>query len=250
MSISAEVLIGLALFLILLFSVWGKNNPRRAFRSIKAFKELQRNIELSVEDGSRLQIGLGSGGILGPQSAAAFAGLTLLRQVADIASDSDQPPIATTGDGALMLLAQDTLRSSYRRLGIREQFNSKLGRATGLTPFSHAAGALPLIMDRSVLGSALVGSYGNEAGLITSASQRANGFTTGGSDRLSTQAILFASADEPLIGEEIYATGAYTGAGAAHQASLRAQDVLRWILITLLIITALLPLFEGSQVIQ
>lgn len=250
MSISPEVLVGLALFLVLLFSAWGKNNPRRAFRSIKAFKELQRNIELSVEDGSRLQIGLGAGGLLGPQSAAALAGLTLLRQVADIASDSDQPPIATTGDGALMLLAQDTLRSSYRRLGIREQFHARLGRVTGLTPFSHAAGALPLILDRSVLGSALIGSYGNEAGLITGASQRSNGFTIGGSDSLSSQSILFASADEPLIGEEIYATGAYTDAGNTHQASLRAQDVLRWLLILLLIITALLPLFEGGELIQ
>lgn len=250
MSISAEALIGLGLFLILLFSVWGKKNPRRAFRSIKAFKELQRNIELSVEDGSRLQIGLGAGGILGPQSAAAFAGLTLLRQIADIASDSDQPPIATSGDGALMLLAQDTLRSSYRQLGIREQYHPRLGRVTGLTPFSHAAGALPLILDRSVLGSALIGSFGNEAGLITGASQRANGFTIGGSDRLSSQAILFTSADEPLIGEEIYATGAYTDAGGAHQASLRAQDVLRWVLIFLIIVTALLPLFESSQFTQ
>ncbi|MEX1071964.1 MAG: DUF6754 domain-containing protein [Anaerolineales bacterium] len=247
MNISPETLIGLGLILIVLFSFWGRDNPKRAFRSIKSFSELQRDIELSVEDGSRLQIGLGPSGLLGPQSAAAFAGLTLLRQVAEIASDSDQPPIATTGDGALMLLAQDTLRSNYRRLGIRDQYHARLARVTGLTPFSHAAGALPLILDRSVLGSALVGSFGNEVGLISDASQRTGGFTIGGSDQISSQAILFASAEQPLIGEELYASGAYTGAGPAHQASLRAQDALRWLIIILLTITALMPLFGGSQ---
>lgn len=247
MNLPAFAYIGLALVLILALSVIGRNDPKRAFRSIKAFKHLQRSIELSVEDGSRLQISLGRGGLLGPQSAAAFAGLTLLRQVGEIAADSDQPPIATTGDGTLLLLAQDTLRTTYRRLGIREQYTLRLAQMTGATPFSYAAGTLPLILDRAVLSSALIGSFGSEAGLITGASQRSEGFSLGGSDNLSSQAVLFASAEEPLIGEEIYATGAYTNAGSAHQASLRTQDVLRWLIIILITLTALGPLFAGGQ---
>ncbi|MEX2160813.1 MAG: DUF6754 domain-containing protein [Anaerolineales bacterium] len=247
MSITAEQLIGLALALLLLFSVIGVNNPRRALRSIKAFRQLRRTIELSVEDGSRLQISLGRGGLLGPESAAAFAGLTLLRQVTEIAADSDQAPVATTGDGTLMLLAQDTLRHSYRRLNISDQYYLRLGRVTGLTPFSYAAGTMPLILDRSVLASALVGSVGEEAGLITAASQASDAFSLGGSNTLNGQAVLFGSAQEPLIGEELYATGAYMNAGAAHQASLRAQDVFRWLIILLLAIIAVAPLFQGLQ---
>jgi hypothetical protein len=247
MSLSAPVFIALALGLIVLLSFLGRDDPKRAFRSIKAFQHMQRSIELSVEDGSRLQISLGRGGVLGPQSAAAFAGLTLLRQVAEIAADSDQPPVATAGDGALMLLAQDTLRASYRRLGIRDQYTLRLAQMAGATPFSFAAGTLPLILDRAVLSTALVGSFGSEVGLIANASQRSEGFSLGGSDNLNAQAVLFAAADEPLLGEEVYAAGAYTNAGNAHQASLRAQDVLRWIIILLILSTALAPLFAGSQ---
>ncbi|MEX1246987.1 MAG: DUF6754 domain-containing protein [Anaerolineales bacterium] len=247
MNLTPEILIGLALALLLIFSVFGRNNPRRALRTVRSFRELRRTIELSVEDGSRLQVSLGRGGLLGPESAAAFAGLTLLRQVTEIAADSDQPPIATTGDGTLMLLAQDTLRHSYRRLNMSDQYYLRLGRVTGLTPFSYAAGTMPLILDRSVLASALVGSFGEEAGLITAASQESGAFSLGGSHTLSGQAVLFGSAQAPLIGEELYATGAYMNAGATHQASLRAQDVLRWLIILLLIITAVLPLFGGAQ---
>jgi hypothetical protein len=246
-NLPAPVYIGLALILILALSVIGRNDPKRAFRSIKAFQRLQRSIELSVEDGSRLQISLGRGGLLGPQSAAAFAGLSLLRQVAEIAADSDQPPIATTGDGTLMLLAHDTLRHTYQRLGIRDQYTLRLAQMSGATPFSYAAATLPLILDRAVLSTALVGSFGSEAGLMTNASQRSDGFSLGGSDNLSAQAVLYASADEPLIGEELYATGAYTNAGNAHQASLRTQDVLRWVIIILITLTALSPLFAGGQ---
>jgi hypothetical protein len=247
MNLSALQWIGLCVGLIILFYFWGSKDKRRAFRSIPAFQQLKRTIELSVEDGSRMQISLGRGGILGPESAPAFVGLTLLRQVADIAADSDQPPIATTGDGAIMLLAQDTLRNSYRRLGISDQYHLQLAQTSGLTPFSYAAGTLPRILDRSVSATALAGSFGEEAGLLTAATQQSSGFSIGGSETLNGQAILYASADQPLIGEELFATGAYMNAGPAHQASLRAQDVLRWLVIVLVIITSILPLLSGLQ---
>ncbi|HLE74325.1 MAG TPA: DUF6754 domain-containing protein [Anaerolineales bacterium] len=246
MNVSPLELIGLALALLLIYSLL-LPDARRTIRSIKAFGELRRTIELSVEDGSRLQINLGGGGLLGPDSAAAFAGLTLLRQVNNIAADSDQPPVATTGDTLLMLLAQDTMRHTYSRLTIGDQYHPRLGQATGLTSFSYAAGTLPLILERSVSASALIGSYGEEVALITAASQQAGAFSLGGSNTLNGQAVLFGSAQEPLIGEEVFATGAYMDAGAAHRASLRAQDVLRWLIILLLILTALSPLVAGFQ---
>lgn len=245
MIFSAEHLVALAIFLLLLLSFVGRDNPKRAFRAIPAFNQLRRTIELSVEDGSQLQISLGHGGLLGAHSAAAFAGLTLLNQMADTAADSDQPPIAIGGEATLMLLAQDTLRQAYWRLNLPEQYQPHLGRVTGLTPFSYAAGSLALILERSVTASALVGQHSLEAGLIDAASQARGAFVLGGSPDLSGQALLFASADEPLLGEELYAAGAYSGAGPAHQASLRAQDVLRWLLILAILITVGLPLLEG-----
>ncbi|QYK51087.1 MAG: hypothetical protein KF701_01015 [Anaerolineales bacterium] len=242
---SPLAIVALVVALILLFSVW-KGGKGRTLRYIPAIQRLQRSIELSVEDGSRLQVNLGHGGLLGPQGAAALAGLTLLQQLAEIAADSDLPPVATSGEGTLMLLAQDTLRSTYQRLGIREQFNFGLAQTTGVTPFSYAAGTLPSVLDRAALSTAMVGSFGAEAGLIADAAQRTEGFSLGGSNDLSAQAVLFAAAHEPLLGEELYATGAYTKAGAAHEASLRTQDVLRWAVIVLLILTAISPLLEGG----
>lgn len=245
MSPSPLAIVALIAALIMLFSVW-KGGKRRTLRNIPAIQRLQRSIELSVEDGSRLQINLGHGGLLGPQSAAALAGLTLLRQLAEIAADSDLPPVATSGDGAVMLLAQDTLRSTYRRLGIADQFHFQLAQTTGLTPLSYVAGTLPSVLDRNVLASALVGEFGAEAGLITDAAQRSEGFSLGGSQDLSGQAVLFAAAHEPLLGEEVFAAGAYTQAGNAHAASLRAQDVLRWVVILLILILAIAPIFGGA----
>jgi hypothetical protein len=45
-----------------------------------------------------------------------------------------------------------------------------------------------------------------------------------------------------LIGEELFAAGAYVGAGAAHEASLIVQDILRWLVIVAILIGSLLKL--------
>jgi hypothetical protein len=52
------------------------------------------------------------------------------------------------------------------------------------------------------------------------------------------QSVLFANTQEILIGEELFAAGAYLGAGASHTASLTVQDILRWLVI--------LALFGGA----
>ena len=53
----------------------------------------------------------------------------------------------------------------------------------------------------------------------------------GASDDLTGQAVIFANTQDALIGEELFAAGAYLGAGVSHAASLTVQDILRWFII-------------------
>jgi hypothetical protein len=55
--------------------------------------------------------------------------------------------------------------------------------------------------------------------------------------------VLYASVDEPLIGEELFAAGAYSDAGRAHQVSLQVQDIFRWAIILILLGGSALKLF-------
>jgi hypothetical protein len=111
-----------------------------------------------------------------------------------------------------------------------------------LTPFAYAAGAVALIHDEEMGANLLLGSFGDEVALITEAGDRSESLTLAGTDNLAGQAVLFATAQEPLIGEETYAGGAYMGAGGMHNASLVAQDILRWVIILALLVGAALKL--------
>jgi len=92
-----------------------------------------------------------------------------------------------------------------------------------------------MMQDENVSTAILLGHFGPEAALLTESAERANVLTLGASDDLSAQSVLFAASHEPLIGEELFAAGAYLGAGPSHAASLTLQDILRWLIILALI---------------
>jgi len=223
-------LLGLAAILLLAFTFLRRKTPA-ILRRIEAYERLNRAVGLAVENGTRLHISLGRGNLFTSRGGSALAGLALLRRITERTSVSDRPPIATSGDATLAILSQDTMLAGYRAAGAEEQYRFSTGRLTGLAPFSYAAGTMPIARDENVSATVVLGDLGAEAALVAEAADRENNSLIAASDNLSAQAILYASAQEPLIGEELFAAGAYTGAGPTHEASLNVQDILRWLVI-------------------
>jgi len=239
-------LAGFALVVISAGLMLGLSTLRRksppVFREIPAFTRLHKAIGRVVEDGSRLHVSLGRGGLTTPQSAAALAGLSMLRRLADQTSASDLPPIATSGDPTVAILSQDTLRAAHRAATSGAAFDITDGRLAGLTPFSYAAGTLSVMQEENVSASVLMGNLGIETALLTDAAERKNTFLVAASDNLAAQAIIYASTQNPLIGEEMFAADAYNDGGVLHTASLTVQDILRWTIIIVILGGAILKL--------
>lgn len=207
-----------------------------ALRQIDAYDRLSRSVGLAVENGTRLHISLGRGNLFTTRGASALAGLAMLRKLTERTSLSDRPPVVTTGDASLAILSQDTLQSGYRAAGAEEQYRFSTGRLTGLTPFSYAAGTIPVIRDEGISANIFMGDFGSESALLTESSERVNTTVIAASDNLSAQSVFYAASQDPLIGEELFAAGAYVGAGAVHEASLTVQDILRWLVILAILI--------------
>jgi hypothetical protein len=209
-------------------------------RPIRAMQRLRRAIGLAVEDGSRLHVSIGKASIISPNNASSLVGLSTLERIGMLSSVSDRPPVTTSGDGTLALLSQDTLRAAYRISNIPDQYDPAQSRLTGPTPFSYVAGTLPVISDERVSANILVGNFGPEISLLLDSASREGAFSLAASDAFAAQAVIYASASEPLIGEEVFAVPAYLMAAPVHQAGLRAQDVLRWLVVAALIFGSIL----------
>ncbi|MFN8435612.1 MAG: DUF6754 domain-containing protein [Anaerolineales bacterium] len=231
---TALAILGVAAFLLLSLTLWKRRSPSY-LREIPAFTKLSRFLGLSIEDGKRLHISLGRGSLLDARGGSAFAGLALLRNIAERTSVSDMPAVASAGDPVLGLLSQDTLQAGYQAAGVEDAYVHTTGRVTGLSPFSYAAGAMQIPQNENVSTNIVMGHLGAEAGLITDAAERNNIKLIGSSDNLVGQSILFANTQDPLIGEELFAAGAYLNEDPAHAASLTVQDIFRWLIILILL---------------
>jgi hypothetical protein len=237
------VIFAVAILLLPVITIWKRRSPS-VVRELPALMRLYRAIGLSVEDGTRLHVSLGHGGLLDARAGSAFAGLAALRLIAERTSVSDQPPVASAGDPTLGLLTQDTLQAGYQAAGVDELYVPTSGRVTGFGPFGYVAGAMPITSNENISANILLGHFGAEVALLAEASERENVTLIGASDDLAGQSVLFASSQESLIGEELFAAGAYIGAGPSHMASLTLQDILRWVIVVALLAGAFLK-FAG-----
>src|SRR5262245_22485351 len=156
----------LATVLLLGLTLWRRRSPA-TLRVIEAYERLNKSVGIAVENGTRLHISLGRGNLFTARGGSALAGLAMLRRLTERTSVSDRPPIVTSGDASLTILSQDTLQSGYRAAAAEEQYRFSTGRLTGLSPFSYAAGAMPIIRDENVSTNIFIGDFGNEAALLT-----------------------------------------------------------------------------------
>jgi hypothetical protein len=231
----------LLLFLGLLigFAAFGRRWPV-VLRPLRGFDELSTAIERAVEAGERVHLSLGTGSVIGSDCAPALAGLAMLSRIATATTMSDKPVVVTAGDGAMALLAQDTLRAAYERARASERYQPTSGRMLGPTPFSYIASLPILIETEDVSVHLLAGSYGVEGALAADFGERRQAFVLAGTDDAQSQALLYVTAEYPLIGEEVFAGGAYLKVGPFHLASLRAQDMVRMLIVALILIGTIL----------
>lgn len=214
------------------------------FRQLPGYDSVHADVGASVEAGARVHMALGEGQIIGSGAEAELAGLSALAKIAHAASVSDRPPVATSSDGVTTLLAQDVMYSTYRQNRAEERFDHDLGRLAGLGTAGYTAGAMITPSAERASATFLIGAMGAEAALIADTGAQRGSVIAAVTDPVG-QAAVFATTDNPLLGEELFAAGAYLKASPVHAASLRAQDVLRWIAIGAILLGALGSTFLG-----
>jgi hypothetical protein len=223
---------------------------RRAFalRPIAAFEALPGAVGAAIEANRPLHLSLGSAGLGGERTLLALAGAELLYQVARRGAIGAASPLFTVSDPTAIPLGHDTLRRAYQSRGLLERYQPGAVHWYPAGPRSLAfAAALTAVMGDDHVGTNLLaGSFGPELALIGEAAHRRDQAIIAVSDQPEGQAVAYAFSDYPLIGEELFAGGAYLGTDAAHTGALVAQDVLRWLVIAALIVTAVAAAAGGG----
>jgi hypothetical protein len=238
-------LIGLVLLLlilpILLFLTFRVQAGKAGeLRSIPAMEGLPELVGRSAETGQSLHFSAGVAGLGGGMTADTWAGLTLLSQMADEAAACDTPLIVTVADATVLPLAQDIVRRAYVRNGNPEGYDPTQVQLIAPNAMAYASGVAGILEREPLTANVMVGQFGDEYLLMGETGARRGIRQIVGTADPGTLPFAYASADETLIGEEMYAGGAYTTKKPIQIGSLLTEDWLRWLVVAgILVATAL-----------
>jgi hypothetical protein len=87
-----------------------------------------------------------------------------------------------------------------------------------------------------VEANVMVGDFGDEYLLMGETAARRGAGHIGGTSHPNTLPFIYASAEETLLGEEIYAAGAYLQQKPTHLGSLMSQDAMRWLVFLIILV--------------
>ena len=209
-------------------------------RDIPAYRVLPLVVGEAIEANRPVHISFGSAGLGGSSTLLTLASAELLYQTAERAAIGGIAPILTVSDPTAIPLGQDMLRRAYQSRDLLGRYRRGSVRwyPAGSRSMAFAAALTATLGDDHVSANILVGSFGIELALVAEASIRRNRTVIASSDQLEGQAVAFAMADTPLIGEEIFTAGAYLGGSPSQVAGVVTQDVLRWLLIAAIFVPA------------
>jgi hypothetical protein len=103
---------------------------------------------------------------------------------------------------------------------------------------------MDILAHEKLIANVMVGAFGDEYLLIGETGAQRGLEQVVGASRPEVLPFVYATAAQPLIGEEMYAAGAYLSNKPAHLGSLLAQDSVRLIL-TIILILAILVVTAG-----
>jgi len=133
-------------------------------------------------------------------------------------------------------LIDSILSQAYFAEGVPEDYNRE--RDLIFQPrYSSAFGSIDLIKRENVGSAIMIGYAFYSSVLVSSVIKQIGAFTISGTAHISMLAFFVGASDYVLLGEEIYAAGAYLSKNETTLSTLEAQDINKYITLILILIS-------------
>jgi hypothetical protein len=243
----ALIIIVVVALLLLIFTRRQRNGRSHGIRPLPAAASLSNQVGEAIESGRQLHVSLGQASLVGPANPTSIAAIHILDYLAKDGCASGTPPLTTVGDGTLLPIAQDSLRKAHEAAGRLNEYKPSMTQflAADSDPYAYAGGIASILQQGKTSSNLLVGRFGPELAIPAEIAARKNMEQVIGTDDPSALAVATAVTDNVLIGEELFAAGAYLESEPGQMASLQVQDILRWLIIITILTLALGQLLAG-----
>ena len=199
-------------------------------RRIPGIDAIDESIGRAVEMGRPISFTTGLSGV-GP---LLYACLGILRHVARSAAIFKSRLLIPASDPEALAMTDATLQNAYRAEKRFANYDPSSIRYLSSEQFAYASGYIGLIQREQVGSAFLFGSFAAESLILAEAGQQVGALQVAGTTSAEQVPFFITTCDYTLIGEEVYASGAYLSEEPVQSGSLRGQDLVKLLLISLI----------------
>lgn len=228
---SALVLAAFSVFLLLLAALRSVGDYAVSLRPLPAFDQAGYAISEAAETGKTMHVSPGSGAVGGATTTETLAGVSAAAALTARAAAAHIPTVLTTPDPVTLPLLQAAAEEAYRRAGVAREYQPSQVRFAGGRPNAYAVTVTDALYHENVGVSLIAGLLGDEVLFIGERGRSQGAVQIMGTTQTSSLPYAITSANWAVVGEEVFAAGAYLGKRRAHLASLLVHDWLRLLVV-------------------
>jgi len=180
----------------------------------------------------------------GPQT---IAGMAVLSYVARLCAKYGTRLIVPVRQVEVHPIACELVRTAYVAEGKPELYKEEDIRYLSPFQFGYSAGYIGIMEREKVAANIMVGAYWAEALQLCEAGFRVGAIQVGGTAMTAQLPFFITAADYCLIGEEIYAAGAYLSKDPLQLGTVAGQDIGKFVCTALIIIGVIVLLATGKN---
>lgn len=215
-------------FWVVYFIVQSRKGATLYIRPIPGLSAVDEAIGRATEMGRPILFVLGTGtaGDIGT-----IAGYTILARVAKKTAEYQTPILVPVNDPVMLAMGQEVVREAYLQAGHPEVYRPDHIFYISAMQFPYVAAVNGLMLREKTATNFYMGVFHAESLLLAEAGSQTGAIQVSGTDQLSQIPFFVAATDYTLIGEELYAASAYLSQEPVLMGPLKAQDLLKLIIV-------------------
>ncbi len=187
-----------------------------------------------------------SPGIRNLDDAQTLAGMAILGHIARRCAEMGADIIATNKSTVVYPVAEAIVRQGFIEAGVPQNLKPNSVRFISEDQFAYASGVERIFRTERPAANIMVGSFWAETIIIAENGAKWGMIQIGGTANVHAIPFFVAACDYALIGEEMYAAGAYLSKDPPLVSGLVAQDWFKVLAEVLIVIGAVLQTFKNS----
>ena len=228
---------GIVIFVMIRSARSGKQFTIRRIAGLDAIEEA---VGRATEMGRPIHYTPGFGDVNTDVAPQTFAGLSMLTYVTELTAKYDANLIVTVRAPNVFPMAQEIVRQAYLAAGKVDKFHEDTVRFLSDAQLAWAAGVMGIMFREKVAANIMLGFFFAESLLFSEAGAQVGAIQVAGTANMAQIPFFVAACDYTLIGEELYAGGAYLSRDPIRVGSLVGQDYVKLVTLGFIVVGAFL----------